>query len=99
VTEIVFLYSAEADIQAGFEACEQHQEGRGEIFLRHLDVVFTRLRAFPSSGPFFHERYRRALVPGFPYGIFYSIEGTRLIVLGVLDLRQNPETIRRRLER
>jgi hypothetical protein len=65
--------------------------------MRHLDVVFTRIRQFPLSAPAFHERYRRTLVPGFPYGIFYSVEGRRIIVAGVMDLRQNPETIRRRL--
>jgi hypothetical protein len=34
---------------------------------------------------------------GFPYGIFYSVEGGRIIVAAVFDLRQNPEIIRKRL--
>jgi toxin ParE1/3/4 len=97
VNELVLLYSADSDIQAGYEDCERHQEGRGELFLRHLDLVLTRLRKFPLSAPPFHERYRRALVPGFPYGVFYAMEGGRIIVAGVMDLRQNPGAIRRRL--
>ncbi|MEO6034496.1 MAG: type II toxin-antitoxin system RelE/ParE family toxin [Verrucomicrobiota bacterium] len=97
MSELVFLFSADADIQAGFSFYEEYQPSRGEIFMRHLDLAFGRLRTFPEIAPVFHEIYRRLLVPGFPYGIFYSIEGRRIIVAGVLDLRQDPEIIRRRL--
>jgi hypothetical protein len=31
-------------------------------------------------------------------GIFYAVEPGRLVVHAVLDLRQDPETIRRRLD-
>jgi plasmid stabilization system protein ParE len=99
VSELVFLLSADADIQAGFEYYEAFQARRGEVFLRHLDVAFGQLRAFPEIAPLFHQSYRRLLVHGFPYGIFYTIEGRRIIVAGVMDLRQDPESIRRRLSR
>lgn len=65
--------------------------------MRHLDVAFGQLRTFPEIAPVFHESYRRLLVHGFPYGIFYSLEGGRIIVSGVMDLRQDPEAMRRRL--
>ena len=45
----------------------------------------------------FHRSYRRLLVPQFPYGVFYSIEASRLIVTAVIDIRQDPQTILRRL--
>jgi hypothetical protein len=45
----------------------------------------------------FREPYRRLLVHGFPYGIFYTIEGHRIIISGVMDLRQDPSKIRQRL--
>ncbi len=65
--------------------------------MRHPDAAFGQLRTFPQIAPLFHESYRRLLVHGYPYGIFYSIEGSRIIVAGVMDLRQDPEAIRRRL--
>jgi hypothetical protein len=40
---------------------------------------------------------RRLLVQGFPFGIFYTLEGRRIIVSGVMDLRQDPKVIARRL--
>ena len=65
--------------------------------MRHLDVAFGRLRTFPEIAPPIHEAHRRLLVHGFPYGVFYTIEGRRIIVAAIMDLRQDPEIIRRRL--
>jgi hypothetical protein len=36
-------------------------------------------------------------VRDFPYGIFYDIQPTRIVVCAILDLRQNPEAIRRKV--
>jgi toxin ParE1/3/4 len=93
VSEIVFLFSADSDIQTAFEFYEAVQPGRGEVFMRHLDAAFGQLRSFPEIASLFHGPYRRLLVHGFPYGIFYSIEGGRIIVSGVMDLRQNPGSV------
>ena len=34
----------------------------------------------------------------FPFGIFYSVEGNRILISAILALRQDPERIRERLE-
>jgi plasmid stabilization system protein ParE len=99
VNELVFLFSADADIQTAYVFYEGCQVGRGEVFMRHLDVAFEQLRTFPEIAPVFHEYYRRLLVHGFPFGIFYTIESRRIIVSGVMDLRQDPKVIRQRLRR
>lgn len=99
MSELVFLFSADADIQTAYDFYESVQSGRGEVFMRHLDVEFGHLRAFPEIAPVFHQSHRRLLVHGFPFGIFYSTEGRRTIISGVMDLRQDPEVIRRRLGR
>lgn len=33
----------------------------------------------------------------FPLGIFYEVQPNRIVVTGVLDLRQYPQAIKRRL--
>lgn len=96
--ELVFLLSADSDIQTAFNRCEEFQAGRGELLIRHLDLCFEQIRRFPESGPAFVRTYRRMLVPGFPFGIFYSTEGSRIIVAALLDLRQDPTSIRKRLD-
>ena len=97
MSELVFLFSADADIQTAYEFYEAYQEGRGGVFMRHLDVAFGCLRTFPEIAPPIHEAHRRLLVHSFPYGVFYTIEGRRIIIAAVMDLRQDPEIIRRRL--
>ena len=99
MNDLVFLLSADSDIQTAYEFYEAVQSGRGEVFMRHLDVGLGQLRAFPEAAPVFHNSYRRLLVHGFPYGIFYSLEGRRIIVAAVMDLRQDPKQIYRRLPR
>jgi plasmid stabilization system protein ParE len=95
--EIVFLLSAEIDIQKAYEYYEEYQEGRGALLMRHLEASFMLLQNFPEIGPIFHKNYRRLLMPRFPYGIFYALEGGRIIVAAVIYLRVDPEAIRRRL--
>ena len=97
MSELVLLLSADLDIQQAYDYYEDYQEGRGAVFMRHLDAAFGQLRRFPESGPRFHLSYRRLLVPRFPYGIFYTVEARGVIVSGVMDTRQDPKAIRRRL--
>src|SRR5436309_14484805 len=97
MAELIFLLSAEIDIQRAYEFYESYQSGRGLVFVQHLDVAFAHLRTFPEIGPICYGSYRRLLVPDFPFGIFYMLEDTRIVVAGVVDLRQDPEAIARRL--
>jgi toxin ParE1/3/4 len=97
MSELVFLLSAEVDIQKAFETYEEFYEGRGIDFLAHLDLALGSLRTFPEIAPLFLGNYRRLLIPRFPYAIFYSLESGRTIIAGVMYLRQNPEAISRRL--
>ena len=90
MSELVFLLSADTDIQSAFEFYERYQEGLGEVFMRHLDLALGHLCANPALAPVFHGTYRRLLVHGFPFGVFYTIEGRRIIIAGVMDLRQAP---------
>src|ERR1051325_4058145 len=97
MTELVLLLQAELDIQAAFNRYEGFQEGRGEVFMRHLDAAFTLMRQPPAIAPVSGEAYRRMLIRDFPYGVFYQVQPKRVIVAAVMDLRQDPKAIRRKL--
>jgi len=97
MTDLILLLQADLDIQTAFARYEDYQEGRGEVFLRQLDAALTLLRQHPELAPVYAEPYRRMLVRDFPYGIFYTVEPTRLIVAAIMDLRQDPQTIRRKV--
>jgi hypothetical protein len=55
------------------------------------------MRQHPEIAAPYGGRYRRMLIRDFPYGIFYEVQTQRVIVCAILDLRQDPETIRRKL--
>jgi plasmid stabilization system protein ParE len=95
--ELILLQQADGDVQAAFDRYEDYQEGRGELFMRHLDAALTLLRRNPAMAPPYAGSYRRMLVRDFPYGIFYTVQPSRLVVVAVMDLRQDPETIRRKV--
>jgi len=96
-TELILLLQADLDIQVAFNRYEDFQTGRGDIFMRQLDAALTLLRRYPEIAPVYSGAYRRMLIREFPYGVFYQAQPKRVVVAAVMDLRQNPETIRRRL--
>ena len=97
MTDLIILLQADHDIQTAFNRYEDFQEGRGEVFMRHLDAAFTLLRQHPEIAPVYGGRYRRMLIRDFPYGIFYEVQPNRIVVGAIMDLRQDPKTIRQKL--
>ena len=97
MTDLILLLRADQDIQAAFAWHEECQPGRGEVFMRHLDAALTLLRQHPEIAPVYGGRYRRMLIRDFPYGIFYQLQPKRIVVGAIMDLRQDPKTIRRKL--
>lgn len=55
------------------------------------------MRQHPEIPPVYGGAYRRMLIRDFPYGIFYQVQPKRVIVAAVLDLRQDPKAIQRKL--
>jgi plasmid stabilization system protein ParE len=94
---LILLLQADLDIQAAFERYEDYQQGRGEVFMRQLDGALGLLRQHPEIAPVYARPYRRMLMREFPYGIFYEAQPSRIIVAAIMDLRQAPQAIRRRL--
>lgn len=99
MTELILLLQADLDIQGAFNRYEEFQQGRGEVFMRQLDAALTLLRQHPEIAPPYSGPYRRMLLRDFPYGIFYQVQPRRIVVAAVMDLRQDPDTIRRKLFR
>jgi toxin ParE1/3/4 len=98
VIPVILLLQADSDIQGAFNRYEEYQEGRGEVFMRHLDVALGLIARHPEIAPIYRGPYRRMLMREFPYGIFYSVQSSRVIVAAVMDLRQDVEAISKRLE-
>ena len=94
---VAFLSGADADLQTVFNQFEDYREGFGVEFMAAVEAHLTRLSTFPELAPIYLRSVRRQVMHRFPYGIFYAPQPTRIIVIAILDLRQDGEQIRRRL--
>jgi plasmid stabilization system protein ParE len=97
--ELILLSHADLDIQTAFNRCDEYQSGRGEIFIQQLDAALGLLRKYPEIAPVYSAPYRRMLLKNLPYGIFYQAQPKRIVVVAILDLRQDPRSLEKRLFR
>jgi len=96
--ELIVLLAAESDIQTAYNHFEDFKEGFGLKFIQDLELAYEYLRHHPRIGRLYKSNRRRFLLSRYPFGIFYAIEGSRIVISAILDLRQDPEAIRKRLE-
>ena len=75
--EVTFLLAANLDAQRVYQAFEDFREGRGDYFSDRLEAALEMLKSFPEIGPLYEENFRRLLVKGVNFAIFYTIEGRR----------------------
>jgi len=96
--KITVLPSARDDLSEGFDFYERQREGLGGYFLESLFSDIDSLRLYAGI----HLKvltFHRLLSKRFPYAVYYDFGNETVRVWAVLDCRQNPVTIRRRLRR
>jgi toxin ParE1/3/4 len=89
--EVVLLLFAERDLQEAYNWVEEHRRGREQFFLQDVGLRLEHLKRFPLIGRLYRGRYRRLLIPRYPFGIFYVVESNRIVIHAVPDLRPDPE--------
>ena len=94
---VELLAGADADLQTIFNRFEGYGDGCGVELLTAVDAYLERIAIFPEIAPMYCDGVRRQVMQGFPYGIFYEPHPTRILVVAILDLRQDPKKIRQRL--
>jgi len=85
---------AETDLAKASKWYEQRASGLGRHFLDCTDRATNLICHNPLAFPVYHRQFRRALVPRFPFGVFYIATSETVIVFAVLHLAQDPQTIR-----
>ena len=94
----VWTLGAEADVQRIYERLESWEEGTGDQFYDEVLSSVSVLEAFPLIGPVVHRgRVRRVLVFNRHYGLFYVAENRGIVLHALLDLRQDPRAVMRRV--
>ncbi|MEM8955586.1 MAG: type II toxin-antitoxin system RelE/ParE family toxin [Verrucomicrobiota bacterium] len=97
MTKIRISDDALADLNEGYRFYEAQDAGLGDYFSSCLRADIESLRITAGIHNNVYQDYHRLLSRVFPYGIFYTFENDVAIVWAVLDLRQDPDWIRERL--
>jgi hypothetical protein len=93
---IVILPSAKEDLAQGFAFFEEQQAGLGAYFLDSLFSDIDSLKIYAGV----HRRvfgYHRLLSNRFTFAVYYSVDSGTAYVRAVLDCRQDPVWLRKRL--
>ncbi|MBX7246958.1 MAG: type II toxin-antitoxin system RelE/ParE family toxin [Candidatus Sumerlaeaceae bacterium] len=96
---VEILSEAEAELTAAvlyYQAREPH------LALEFLDLAnrqMLRVVENPLRYPSIHGTIRRTILPRFPFGIIYSVEAEKIIVIAVMHLKRRPNYWRKRLDK
>ena len=87
---ILFRAEARAELLRARDWYESRQPALGAAFAAEIDHVVEQPRLSPERYPVVHRDIRRALVRRFPYGIFYQVSASGIVVLSISHLKRNP---------
>ena len=87
---VVFRPQAERELLDAERWYEDRRPGLGREFRGALDEILGRVSALPLSFPKVHGDKRRALVPRFPYGLYFALVRDQVVVLGLVHGHRDP---------
>jgi toxin ParE1/3/4 len=87
---------ARADVAEAAAWYETQEEGLGREFLRAFRAATDPLRRNPLHYQIVFEEMRRVLLRRFPYGVFFEVHATDVVVLGCMHGARDPEAWQRR---
>ena len=88
--EVIFSESAKAEVRHAARYYEEEVDGLGKIFLSYVEGSIEEIERFPLASRVIKNNFRRFLVPRFPYGTIYRVEGTLIFVSAVMHLKRRP---------
>jgi plasmid stabilization system protein ParE len=81
---------AERDLADAATWYEDQLPGLGNRFLDEVLITFSAIAEAPLKYPTLHRDTRRALIHRFPFGIYFRVENTAIVVLAVMHGSRNP---------
>jgi plasmid stabilization system protein ParE len=100
VSESLFLQrAARADLESAYNWYESREYLLGERFLASVELAFKRIMRNPEIFPLRIDSMRRVQVDTFSYGIFYSIDSSKIIVHAIFHTARNPDILKSRFPR
>ena len=97
MNEIVMLLGADSDLIEHYNKLEDRSAGLGARFDDAFVRVCNLLVMQPLIGRPIGGSFRRILMLPWNLGVFYSVLGKRIFIHSIMDIRQDPDNINRRL--
>lgn len=95
---LIVRSSAERDIAKGIADYNAIAPGLGAMFLARTDAALAAIQRAPEGYRKSHGEFRHLVLRRFPFGVFSLFDGETIAVVAVLNLRQDPESIRATLQ-
>lgn len=95
---LVVRRPAKADVRSAARHHELQRPGLGREFIGEVDAALSRVAENPLQYQVLHREARRVIVHHFPYGVFYRIEASNIVVLCVSHLHRDPASWKTRVE-
>jgi plasmid stabilization system protein ParE len=95
---VVFRDVASEDVHEAQAWYEAQQQGLGVRFRQSLSLLVSLISEHPLACPAVHRKVHRALLPGFPYALFYLVQPERVLVLACLHQHRGPRALRQRVQ-
>ncbi len=89
--------AAENDLADIRDWYESRKPGLGLEFLTEIDAAIARIVQEPLSYPQMHRDVRRALVPRFPYKLWFRVQPATVVVIACTHAVRGPAFLETRL--
>jgi plasmid stabilization system protein ParE len=97
VTLAIFVSrEARADITEAIRGFRDISPALSVRFQEELERVYSGMAEYPQMYPIVYKKFRRALLRRFPYSIFYIVEESFILVIGVVHQARDESTWKRR---
>jgi plasmid stabilization system protein ParE len=74
----------------------RRSEKAAEAFIAAVEATLARIGTAPEAFPMIYRDVRRAVVPSFPYSIYFTIRSTECVVLAIHHGKRSPRRWMRR---
>lgn len=94
--EIIVSREARADIAEAVDGFNDISATLSARFEVELELVYSNACEYPQMYPVVYKNFRRALLRHFPYSVFYVIEKSFILVVGVVHQARDESTWKQR---
>ena len=88
---------ARMDLLDAFHWYQEQSDGLGYDFKLCVDEVISSIKRNPHIHKILFQDIRRAVTRRFPFGVFYTVEDNKIIVLAVIHARRDPGNWKKRI--